>query len=438
MIAAAAVFVVAVGGVFWWQPWAPDVEPASIERMAYPLPDKPSIAVLPFTNMSGDAEQAYFADGMTEDLITDLSKVSGLFVIARNSTFVYKDRTVAIRQVAEELGVRYVLEGSVRRAGDQVRINAQLIDATTGGHVWAERYDGSLTDVFALQDKVTQNIVTALAVNLTAGERERQARKETDSPEAYDAFLRGWAHYRLFTPEDLAKSVPYFEQAIQLDPNYGRAHAALATVYWESWLNDWVKSLGMSHTEASAKARRHLEEALKNPTPLAHRIAARMHFRAERWDEAIAEAERAIALDANDPDGYVAMSKVLVRVGRPAEGLEFIDTAMRLDPQSDHLQRLGEAQFHLERYDEAAATLLRAAKRNPGVAYNFLYLAAAYGQLGREQEAESAIETFNKMRANAGEHSMTLADIGGWRFKDSADRERLREGLRKAGLPEGH
>jgi TolB-like protein/Asp-tRNA(Asn)/Glu-tRNA(Gln) amidotransferase C subunit len=394
MIAAAAVFVVAAGGVFWWQPWAPDVEPASIERMAYPLPDKPSIAVLPFTNMSGDAEQAYFADGMTEDLITDLSKVSGLFVIARNSTFVYKDRTVAIRQVAEELGVRYVLEGSVRRAGDQVRINAQLIDATTGGHVWAERYDGSLTDVFALQDKVTQNIVTALAVNLTAGERERQARKETDSPEAYDAFLRGWAHYRLFTPEDLAKSVPYFEQANKLDP--------------------------------------------KNPTPLAHRIAARMHFRAERWDEAIAEAERAIALDANDPDGYVAMSKVLVRVGRPAEGLEFIDTAMRLDPQSDHLQRLGEAQFHLERYDEAAATLLRAAKRNPGVAYNFLYLAAAYGQLGREQEAESAIETFNKMRANAGEHSMTLADIGGWRFKDSADRERLREGLRKAGLPEGH
>ncbi|MEE8226812.1 MAG: tetratricopeptide repeat protein, partial [Kiloniellales bacterium] len=302
-------------------------------------------------------------------------------------------------------------------------------------HVWAERYDGSLTDVFALQDKVTQNIVTALAVNLTAGERERQARKETDSPEAYDAFLRGWARYRLFTPEDFAKSVPYFEQAIQLDPNYGRAHAALATVYWESWLKDWVKSLGMSHTEAKTKTRRHLEEALKDPTPLAHRIAARMRITAERWDEAIAEAERAIALGANDPDGYVAMSKVLVRAGRPAEGLEFIETAMRLDPQTDYLYRLGEAQFHLERYDEAAATLLRAAKRNPGVALNFFLLAAAYGQLGRDEEAESAIETFNKMRAKAGEHLMSLADIGGWRFKFSADRERLRDGLRKAGLP---
>ncbi len=440
-VAVAAVVVVLIGvagAVTWLRPWAPDVEPASLEAMAFRLPDKPSIAVLPFTNMSGDPEQEYFADGMTEDLITDLSKVSGLFVIARNSTFIYKGKTVTIRQVAEALGVRYVLEGSVRRSGGKVRINAQLIDATTGGHVWAERYDSSLTDVFALQDKVTQNIVTALAVNLTAVERERQARKETDSPEAHDVFLRGWAHYRLDTAEDFAKSVPYFEEAIQLDPNYGRAHAALATVYWESWLNDWVKSLGMSHTEAIAKTRRHLEEALKDPTPLAHRIASGMqHIIAERWDEAIAEAERAIALDANDPNGYEAMGRVLVRVGRPAEGLEFIETAMRLDPQSDYLYRLGEAQFHLERYDEAAATLLRATKRNPGVAWNFLLLAAAYGQLGREQEAKSVIETFNKMRAKAGEHLMSLADIGGWRFKFSADRERLREGLRKAGLPEG-
>ena len=310
--------------VTWLQPWAPDVEPASVERMVLPLPDKPSIAVLPFTNMSDDPEQEYFADGMTEDLITDLSKISSLFVIARQSTFTYKGKSVTIRQVAEELGVRYVLEGSVRRAGDQVRINAQLIDAMTGGHIWAERYDSSLTDVFALQDKVTRNIVTALAVNLTAAERERQARKETDSPEAYDAFLRGLAHYSLFTPEDFAKSVPYFEEAIRLDPDYGRAHAVLATVYWRSRSYGWVDSLEMSGPEAGKKAWRHLEEALKNPTPRAHRVAARMHTSGERWDQAIAEAERAIALDANDPDGYEAMSRVLVRAGRPAEGLEFL------------------------------------------------------------------------------------------------------------------
>ncbi len=197
-----------------------------------------------------------------------------------------------------------------------------------------------------------------------------------------------------------------------------------------------MNSLEMSHTEAGKKAWRHLEEALKNPTPRAHRVAARMHTSGERWDKAIAEAERAIALDANDPDGYKAMSRVLVRVGRPAEGLEFIKKAMRLDPQTDYLYRLGDAQFHLERYDEAVATMLRAAKRNPGDLWNFLLLAAAYGQLGREQEAKSAIETFNKLRAEAGQRPYTLAAVGSWSFKYSADRERMREGLRKAGLPE--
>ena len=402
VVAAVVVVLIGVAGAaLWLKPWGPREEPASIQRMAHPLPDKPSIAVLPFANMSDDPKQEYFVDGITEDLITDLSKLSGLFVISRNSTFTYKGKTVTIRQVAEELGVRYVLEGSVRRVGDEVRINAQLIDATTGGHVWAERYDSSLTDVFALQDKVTQNIVTALAVNLTAGEQVQQARKETDSPEAYDAFLRGWAHYVLHTPDDFAKAIPYLENAVELDPTYGRAHAALAAIYWEGYDSLWAKSLGLSSNEAYDKARRHLEEALKDPTPLAHRIVAKMHGTGGRWDEAMAEAERAIALDANDPNGYVAMSILLVDVGRPAEGLEFIETAMRLDPQSDYLYRLGEAQFHLERYDEAAATLLRAAKRNPSDEWNFFLLAAAYGQLGREQEARSAIETFNNMRLKA-------------------------------------
>ncbi len=435
--AAAVVLVIGAGVIAWWQPWQPREEPASLERMAFPLPDKPSIAVLPFDNMSGDPEQEYFADGMVDDLITDLSKISGLFVIARNSTFTYKGKPVKVQQVAEELGVRYVLEGSVRRAGDQIRINAQLIDATTGGHVWAERYDSSLTDVFALQDKITQNIATALAVNLTAGEQERQTLQETDSPEAYDAFLRGWTHYRLNTRDDFAKAVPYLEKAIELDPSYGRAHAALATIYWESWDKEWVRSLGISFNEAIEMARRHLEAAMKDPTPLAHRIASKMLSTQGRWDEAIAEAERAIALDANDPDGYAAMGRLLIKSGRPADGLEFIETAMRLDPQSDYLYRLGDAQFHMERYDEAAATMLRATKRNPGGEWSFVLLAAAYGQLEREPEAKAAIETFNEMRAEAGRGPYTLAHLAEWTFKESAERERLREGLRKAGLPEG-
>ncbi len=214
VVAAVAVFV--LGGVALWNFYLrpPRIEPASVKRMAFPLPEKPSIAVLPFLNMSGDPKQEYFADGMTEDLITDLSKISGLFVIARNSVFTYKGKSVKIRQVAEEMGVRYVLEGSVRRVGDQVRINAQLIDSTTGGHLWAERYDGSLADVFALQDRVTQKIVAALAVNLTPGEKALQTRPETGNPEAYDAFLRGWSHYRRGASDDFAKAVPYFEKVL--------------------------------------------------------------------------------------------------------------------------------------------------------------------------------------------------------------------------------
>jgi TolB-like protein/class 3 adenylate cyclase len=335
-IAAAFVLcLLAVGVLVWWQPWAPEFEPASVEAMAFPLPDQPSIAVLPFNNLSEDAGQDYFADGMTENLITDLSKISGLFVIARISSFSYKGRQVKVRQVAEDLGVRCVLEGSVRRAGEEVRINAQLIDATTGGHIWAERYDGSLSDVFELQDKVTLKIITALAAHLTAGEEAQRARMETNVPEAYDAFLRGWAHYRLYTREDFAKAVPYLQKAVQLDLGYSRAYAALAAIYRDSWGNEWVRSLGISFDEAWAKAKGYLAAAMKHPTPLAHQVATKILVNEKRWDEAIAEAERAIALNANDPDRYAAMARVLIKAGRPAEGLEFVNQAMRLDPESD-------------------------------------------------------------------------------------------------------
>ena len=192
------------------------------------LPDKPSIAVLPFTNMSGDSAQEYFADGITEDLTTDLAKIAGLFVIARNSAFTYKGKAVKVPEVARELGVRYVLEGSVQRAGETVRVNAQLIDSTTGGHVWAERYDGSVDDIFSLQDRITGQIVAALAVELTADERQRAIARETENLEAYDWFLQGWNQFRHGTPDAFVKAVEFFTQAIGLDPDYGRAHAALA------------------------------------------------------------------------------------------------------------------------------------------------------------------------------------------------------------------
>jgi len=216
---------------------------------AHELPEIPSIAVLPFTNISGDSEQEYFADGMTEDIITDLSKISGLFVISRSSVFSYKDTSMKINQLGRELGVHYVLEGSVRKVGDRVRINAQLIDAVTANHLWAERYDGNLGDVFALQDEITQKIIAALAIKLTPGEQEQVTRKETNSIEAYDNFLKGWEHYLRCTPDDLEKAIPYFNKAIELDPNFGRAGATLGHI------NKLIKvyESGLSSKEIIAK-----------------------------------------------------------------------------------------------------------------------------------------------------------------------------------------
>jgi TolB-like protein len=389
--------------------------------------------------MSGESEQEYFADGMTDDLITDLSKVKGLFVIARNSTFTYKDKPVKVKEVAEELGVRYVLEGSVRRANEQVRINAQLIDATTGGHLWAERYDGKMDDVFALQDRITGKIVGALAVKLTAGEEKQVVRKETDSAAAYDAFLKGWAHYRRNTPDEYVQAISYFEEAVKQDPNYSRAHAALAGVYWRSARAGWSLRLGMGYAEAREKAKRHLQEAMKDPTPLPHSVASRMRINEHRHQKAITAATRAIVLDANDPEGYEAMARALIWAGSPAEGADSIKKAMRLDPHypPDYLWILGFAQFGMERFDEAVASLEQATMRNPDGVGQYIFLAATYGHLGREQEARSAIETFNGLREKSGwTWPLNLQYVSlDWGFKERTDLERLREGLRKAGVP---
>lgn len=225
-LSAIIVLVVVAGGFIGWYLYhhqTEQIEPTSSDKMAFPLPDKPSIAVLPFENLSGDPEQEYFSDGITEDLITDLSKISGLFVIARHSVFTYKGKTIKIAEVGRELGVRHVLEGSVRKANGRVRITAQLVDATTEGHLWAERYDRDLTDIFALQDEVTQKIVAALAVKLTEDEQERLARKYTDNMEAYDFFLQGLEYQNRFTKKANVQARQMFMRAIDLDPEFATA-----------------------------------------------------------------------------------------------------------------------------------------------------------------------------------------------------------------------
>ena len=442
--AIAAVFIVAIGAIAWLAPWAPSVERASVERMAFPLPDKPSIAVLPFENMSADAEQDYFADGMTEDLITDLSKVTGLFVIARNSTFAYKGKSPDIRRVAEALGVRYVLEGSVRRSGDQVRINAQLIDATTGGHIWAERYDGHLNDVFALQDKVTGNITAVLAVQLTTGDQERAARKGTRNAQAYDAFLQGWHHYLRETPEDFREAIPHFKKAVELDPKYGRAYAALAATYWEIWKRYWYESVGLgSPHDARFLAEEFLAKAMQNPTPLAHQVAAGMFAQMGEHGKAIAEADRAIALGPNDADSYIALAGVLSLAGQADRALKLVERAMRLNPHYPpfYLYHLGLAQFGAGQLEQAADSLEEATRLNPDDRWSLRLLLATYGLLKRDVDADKlyqAIQHGEKRGVLSVTHDpLTIRSTEFWyRFKSPADAERLADGLRKAGVPD--
>jgi len=435
----AALLAAATGLGFWFEPWRERVEPAAVERMAFPLPDKPSIAVLPFTNMSDDPAQEYFADGMTEDLITDLSKVSGLFVIARNSVFAYKGKAHDVRKVAEELGIRYVLEGSVRKVGDQVRINAQLIDATTGGHLWAERYDGSLTDIFGLQDQVTRKIVAVLAVQLTAGEQQQVARKETEVPEAYDAFLQGWQHYLRQNPENFRTAISYFEKAVELDPEYARAYAALAATYMQVSKRFWHTKVGLRYLhDPQFLAEEFLQKALLDPTPLAHQVAAGMLSQQGRHEEAIAEAERAISIDPNDADGYIALAGALSLAGRPEEAHQLVQQAMRLNPHypPSYLYELGITDFGTKRFVEAAESLERASALNPDDRWSLRLLLATYGHLGRKEEAVGLLETLGK--SWRGFDPLTVRSVAFWYpFKEPADAERLAEGLRRAGVPDG-
>jgi adenylate cyclase len=444
MVAAAGIALVIVAGVLaWLAPWSSRIETGSSARTPLSLPSKPSIAVLPFENMSGDPEQAYFADGMTDDLITDLSKVGGLFVIARNSTFAYKGKSQNIRDVAKTLGVRYVLEGSVRRSGAEIRVNAQLIDATTGGHVWADRYDGELKNIFALQDKVTRNVVTALSVELTREDTERVARRGTENAQAYDVFLKGWQRYLRQTPEDFRAAIVHFKKAAELDPKYGRAYAALAATYWEASTRYWDLALGFNRPhEARFEAEQFLAKAMLDPTPLAHQVASAMLLHAQQHDDAIAEAKRAIAGDPNDADGHVALANVLSFTGRSKEALELVERAIRLNPNypPHYLYQLGLAQFGMKRLDEAVTSLERAIALNRDDYWSQRLLLATYGLLDRRADAAKLLDAIkgNEKRGRLAAYDpLTItASTYSYPFANRADVERFAEGLRKAGVPE--
>ncbi|WVT75146.1 adenylate/guanylate cyclase domain-containing protein [Sinorhizobium chiapasense] len=437
-LATSAVVFAAAAGVAWWRPWEPPADNSQAQALDLSAADKPSIAVLPFANVSDDPKQDFFADGMTDGLVTELAQVSGLFVIARNSTFTYKDKSVTPRQVSEELGVRYVLEGSVQRAGEQLRINAQLIDSLSGGNVWAGKFDGSLSDVFALQDEVMRGIAEALALRLDPDQQMAFGRKETTVPAAFDAFLRGWEHNRRTTPEDFAKAVPFFEQAIALDPAYGRAYGAAAMVYARIYLWRWHYQLGISRSEARAKAWQYLRTAQTHRTALAHQAAALLAEADWQHADALAELKQAIALEPGDSWSYALTAFVLTSAGRPAEALPYIRTAMRLDPHppSFFIYVLGLTQFSLEDFKAAAASARSSIKLNPEDDGSFLLLASTAGHLGRRPEAEAAIARFNALRVSRGGVAVTLLGHPPLDLAKPHASERFRQGLRLAGVPE--
>jgi len=420
-------------GVFAPPKAAPQAEPASPERPA-PGPasfDKASIAVLPFQNMSGDAEQEYFADGISEDIITALSKISGLFVIARNSSFTFKGRAVEVGEVSKKLRVRYVLEGSVRKVGNRVRITAQLIDGATSGHIWAERFDHDLTDIFAVQDAVTQEIVSALALNLTEGERQRLAVEHTRNPEAYDLFLRGREIWYRGTKESDAEAMEMLTRAVASDRTFSPAYAFLAVLHMRAYLNQWSESPALSLKRGLELAEQAV--ALNERDAYAHWALGSLYLWMRRHDDAIAELEKALSLSPNFSPAHAILGLAMYYSGRPERALKSLDRAISLDPYWDiYLHFEAQAHFQMGKYESAIELLKRRLLRNPETDISRVLLAASYGHLGRVEAARAEWREALRVNPNYSlEHRRSALP-----YKNPDDFERLVEGLRKAGLPE--
>jgi adenylate cyclase len=407
-------------------------ESAGPESEASIPAEKPSIAVLPFDNLSGDPTQGYFADGITEDLTTDLSRISGLFVVARNSSFSYKGRSVDVRTIARELGVSYILEGSVRRSGDQIRINAQLVDGRNGGHLWAERFDGALADVFALQDRVNRKIVTALQVSLTAADEKRFDQVETTSPEAYDLLLRGIEEYNRFTSETVALARDLFEQAAEFDRQYARAYANIALTHASEVNFQWTRNRAESIRLGLEFADRAL--AIDDSIPQIYLTRSILYLSQRQHLTALEAARRTIEVHPNYVDGQATMAFIQSYSGQLEPALESLARARKINPQGTgvYMAIEGRILFFLERYDEAARILEEALERNPAFDRIHLHLAAVNAELGRLDDAAWSVDEALAINPDI---SLTRERRESNYLNDS-DIDHYVGALRKAGVPE--
>ena len=393
-----------------------------------------SLAVMPFESLSEDEDHEYLADGMTDDLITDLANVSGLLVIARNTTFMYKNTKYDLAELAEEIGARYVVSGSLRRAGEQIRINVQLVDMETGANIWAERYDGDNSDVLALQDVVRTRIVEALKIRLTPEEEERLSRPITENAEAYDAYLRARQQESFFTQDSTLAAIRLYHQALEIDPGFVTAKARLAAAYTLAVDSNWVADTTQTLELARSLAREAI--AQDDRLPLAYWALARVYTRREFFDgeKAIANLRRTLEINPNYADGHASLAIALHLTGKAEKGLSHIETAMRLNPQAPfwYYFALGANQFHLTRFEAAKESFLKSAEQNPRWRSSRYYLVSTLGHLNETEDAEWEME---ELRLLGFEPTMERFRET-MKLQDPVYSERFFDGLRMAGVPE--
>ena len=415
-----------------WQ-WVAGTAPGTAGAPASPaplaLPDKPSIAVLPFDNMSDEMDQEYFADGLTEDIITELSRFQTFFVIARHSTFVYKGKAVKVQDVGRELGVHYVVEGSVRKAGDRMRVVVQLIEAASGNHIWAERYDHDLTDIFDLQDEVTRSIVAAIPGRLESADLNRIKRKRPEDMAVYDYVLRGKMHHHRITKDDNAEALRLLDKAIEMDPEFAEAYAWKACTLGQALgrgFGDNKEEIFAQNVEAVEKAL-----SLDDNNFECHWIMCEVRMMVDRLEDAELHHQRAFDLNSNDPRVVAQRSELLTWLGRPLEGADWARQAMRLDPYNaaGRAHLLGRALYLARSYEDAIEAFRQV--RVPSFKHQ-AEIAACHAQLGSDEKASLHAGKVLSLKPD-----FSIADhVQGLPFKDSRDRDQYRDGLRKAGLPE--
>jgi adenylate cyclase len=432
-IALSVILILVTAAVAIWEHYfhLPHVEMVATEEKVFNLPKGPKVAILPFDNMSGDPEQEYLSDGLTENIITGLSGCPKLFVIARHSSFSYKGKSVNVQQVAKELGVRYVIEGSVQKTENLLRITVQLIDAVAGHHIWAEKYDRDLKDIFKLQDEITIRIIRALAVKLTEGD---QARIWLNRPTNLDAFvklIKALELYRQQNKEDNIRAQQLIEESIQLDPQHPESYLLMASTYLE---DIWYGS--KSPMFSFAKATKYLKKAmaLDNNNPDAHIVLSYLLTMKRDHEEAIVAAKKAITLNSNSANAYFALGSAFYWSVRPAEAIKYVKKAIRLNPMppSSYFLRLGQCYLDLERFEEALKFFKKNAEITPTSVYAYLNLAVTYIVLGREHEARAAASKVLSIDPDFSVNAVRKASPN----KDRDGMEPFYEAARKAGLPD--